>query len=388
MEDIKIGLIVAPDMPEKLTYKCIDALQQQLKNSLPDIKFDFDIEGDSVTGSAEYVHECIDYAYRRKNENNWDFSVCVTDLPSFSNSKAVLSDVSTTNQTALISLPSLGIYRLKHKFVNALSEIIYYLYSISNNASAELKFSNLSISNIKQVDPNDHNSTDERFVLNSTIIGGIKAVLGMTYANQPWKAIGAFKKIISLGFATGTYVAIFSTPWQLSIYFSILRFIILMFIAVIGMVSWLIYSHHFWEKPSSKSQRKYRYAYNLTTFTTLISLTVFNYIILFLFLFISVMLFVPDNLFQLWGKADGEHSITNYLRLTWFITSVGLLAGALGSVLEGDEKMKELTYSSRQYARSQKIDEQLEKEEASSNYKEREEQHAGQVQSHKEGSKQ
>lgn len=100
------------------------------------------------------------------------------------------------------------------------------------------------------------------------------------------------------------------------------------------------------------------------------------------------MLFVPDNLFQLWGKADGDNSFLNYLRLTWFITSVGLLAGALGSVLEGDEKMKELTYSSRQFARSQKIDEQLEKEEASSNYKEREEQHEGQVQSHKEGSKQ
>jgi hypothetical protein len=64
VEDIKIGLIVAPDMPEKLTYKCLDALQQQLKNSLPNIKFDFDIEADSVTGSAEYVHECIDYAYQ------------------------------------------------------------------------------------------------------------------------------------------------------------------------------------------------------------------------------------------------------------------------------------------------------------------------------------
>ena len=43
----------------------------------------------------------------------------------------------------------------------------------------------------------------------------IETVLGMTYANQPWKAIGAFKKIISLGFATGTYVSIFSTPWQI-----------------------------------------------------------------------------------------------------------------------------------------------------------------------------
>ncbi|KYH13647.1 hypothetical protein [Staphylococcus kloosii] len=173
MKTINIGLIVAPGMPEKLTNKCLDALQQHIKSLLPNIDCNFEIEGDSVTGSAEYVHECIDYAYRRKNENNWDFSVCVTDLPSFSNSKAVLSDVSTTNQTALISLPSLGIYRLKHKFVNALSEIIYYLYSISNNASVELKFSNLSISNIKQVEPNDHNSTDERFVLNSTIIGGI-----------------------------------------------------------------------------------------------------------------------------------------------------------------------------------------------------------------------
>jgi len=388
VEDIKIGLIVAPDMPEKLTYKCLDALQQQLKKLLPDIDCVFDIETDSVTGSAEYVHECIDYAYRLKNEKKWDFSICITDLPSFSNSKAVLADVSTDNQTALISIPPLGVYRLKHKFVHALSDIVYYLYNVSINDATELTFNHLAVGNIKQVDPKDHNSTNERYILNSTIIGSIKTVLGMTYANQPWKAIGAFKKIISLGFATGTYVSIFPTPWKLSIDFSILRFIILMFIAVIGMVAWLIYSHHFWEKPSTKSQRKYRYVYNLTTLMTLISLTVFNYIILFLFLFISVMLFVPDELFQLWGQADGDTSFSNYLRLTWFITSVGLLAGALGSVLEGDEKMKELTYSSRQFVRSQKIDERLKKEEASSSYKEREDQHDGQVQSHKEGSKQ
>ena len=60
-------------------------------------------------------------------------------------------------------------------------------------------------------------------------------------ANEPWKNI-LISKIISVAFATGTYVSIFSMPWELSIQYSIVRFIILMLIAILGM-TWLLYAH-------------------------------------------------------------------------------------------------------------------------------------------------
>ncbi|WP_251276940.1 hypothetical protein, partial [Enterobacter hormaechei] len=81
------------------------------------------------------------------------------------------------------------------------------------------------------------------------------------------------KKIISVSFATGTYIAIFSTPWDISLDYSYWRYILLMLLSVLGMVGWLIYSYKLWERPSANTQKLYRFIYNIKTFTTLLTIT-------------------------------------------------------------------------------------------------------------------
>lgn len=386
MGNVKVGLIVAPNMPERLTTRYLKNIQNRVKEAIIGVNFEFEIESNMVVGSAEHVNQYMDYTYERKQKKEWDYSISVTDLPSFSNNKTVLSDISFQNKTAMISLPALGIYRLKHKLCSALVDILYYLYmesetEITNNPP----FQKLSSTQVKGVTPSEdaNTRTDQRFIYNSTLVGSMKTITGMTFANEPWKAVTSFKKIIALGTATGTYISIFSTPWQLSVAYDWPRFILLMLLSLIGIVGWLIYAHNFWEKPSTKNQKKYRYLYNLTTLLTMIYLTFLSYIILFFLLLTSIVLFVPDNLFESWGHASESHSISNYLRLSWFIASAGLLAGALGSVMEGETKMKKITYTTRQMDRSQEIQRQLEKEEAEDD-ETREEKHEGQTQTHKE----
>ena len=71
-------------------------------------------------------------------------------------------------------------------------------------------------------------------------------------------------KIISVSFATGTYISIFSTPWDISLDYDYWRFILLMFMSIFGMVGWLIYSYNLWERKNPKTQKLYRYIYNFT----------------------------------------------------------------------------------------------------------------------------
>ena len=149
-------------------------------------------------------------------------------------------------------------------------------------------------------------------------------------------------KIISVAFATGTYVSIFSMPWELSIQYSIVRFIILMLIAILGMTGWLLYAHQLIERKTAKSQRVYRYIYNFTTIFTLFIITLLNYIILYLLLAISVSLFVPPSLFNQWTSAHPHFTFINYVKLVWFVSSLGLLAGAMGSTVENEEKIVRL----------------------------------------------
>ena len=45
---------------------------------------------------------------KMKDKHDWDFVVCITDLPSISGNKVVISDFNNDKQVAMLSLPSLG----------------------------------------------------------------------------------------------------------------------------------------------------------------------------------------------------------------------------------------------------------------------------------------
>src|SRR5690625_1135092 len=84
-----------------------------------------------------------------------------------------------------------------------------------------------------------------------------------------------------LAFGPGIYITIFPTPWELSTIYSVPRFILLTSFAVLGMVTWIIFAHNLWEKPTKKGDVRLRKLYNYTTITTLLVIILINYTVLF-----------------------------------------------------------------------------------------------------------
>src|SRR5699024_734752 len=218
-------------------------------------------------------------------------------------------------------------------------------------------------SKVMRVEPEEDAETDIRFVLNSKIIGWLRILSGMVFANRPWRAIGALKKMLTLAFATGIYISIFSTTCQLSVSYTPKRFIALMILSMLGMVVWIIFAHHLWEKPTSKSQSQYRRLYNVTTVITLFVITFINYLVLFILFLLSISLFVPEGIFDEVINEGADESIENYLRLAWLTTSLSILVGAVGATVEKEEKIREVTYSYRQRNRYYEIEKQDERDE-------------------------
>lgn len=58
----------------------------------------------------------------------------------------------------------------------------------------------------------------------------------------------SFKRVIGLAFATGCYMLIFNTLWQLSELYSLIRFLTLMFTAMTAIVTLVIFAHNLWER--------------------------------------------------------------------------------------------------------------------------------------------
>ncbi|AYX90697.1 MULTISPECIES: hypothetical protein [Staphylococcus] len=366
--NLSIGLIPSPDMPHKLINKIYSELPKDFTKHVDNgVEWQFEIHVASMIGTAEHMDKVLDIASNMKQQKNWDYTICITDLPNFSKNKSALCDIDFDTKTALLSLPALGNFKLKEKLRQCLIFIIEYLHSSGRNKNT-LNFKHFKLTQFKEVIPKDNNENyRSRIIAKSTFLGWLHLICGMTFANEPWSAIFDFKKIISVSFATGTYIAIFSTPWDISLDYSYWRYILLMLLSVLGMVGWLIYSYKLWERPSANTQKLYRFIYNITTFTTLLTITFLNFIVLYILLSLSTILFVPPELFSNWTSLNSEHpTILNYINLIWFITSLGILAGAMGSTVENAEKIKRVTYSFRQYYRSKSLEQ--EDEDSSSAY--------------------
>lgn len=364
----KVGLIPSPDLPAKIINQIADQLKISFEKQISSqIDWDIEVKVGIFVGAAEYVNETMKKVIELKETYGWDYAISITDLPSFSEGKAVIADVSTTNHVGIISLPSFGAFPLKKRISKAITLITELLYK-HNEATVEKEVTTqinrrFSLSKVMQVDPEEDAETDIRFVLNSKIIGWLRILSGMVFANRPWRAIGTFKKMLTLAFATGIYISIFSTPWQLSVSYTPSRFISLMMLSMIGMVIWIIFAHHLWEKPTSKSQSQYRRLYNVTTVITLFVITLINYFLLFILFLLSISLFVPEGIFDAVTNEGADESIEDYLRLAWLTASLSLLVGAVGATVEKEEKIREVTYSYRQKNRYYEIEKQDESDE-------------------------
>ncbi|MBO1199864.1 5,10-methylene-tetrahydrofolate dehydrogenase [Staphylococcus simiae] len=349
----RIGIISSPGVAHRYAERIIPKVKRKL-NQLQNDDWHFEVVVDMMIGTAEDIDKGMDKIANIKANKQWDFAIGIIDLPNISDGQIVVSDVNHSRATAYISLPSLGFLNITHKLTKMISSLMTQF--VNNESDHHLKIHPLAY--IKKVqDTTQNNDSQYRYINATFIIAWIQLICGLTRANEPWKAITNFKKIISVAFATGTYVAIFSMPWQLSVIYSPIRFIILMIIAIVGMSCWLLYAHQLFERQTSDSQKIYRTIYNITTLLTLMVITFISYAILYILLSISVTLFVPNRLFNAWTTATSAHTFSNYLKLIWFVSSLGLLAGAMGSTVESEEKVRRLTYSYRQYYRYKQAEE-------------------------------
>ncbi|GAA0440793.1 hypothetical protein GCM10008983_17330 [Lentibacillus halophilus] len=392
MTSLTIGLIPSPDVPanivEKLTGQLVNDLQNQVSQ---DIDWQIETTVDPLAGAAEYINDVLEKAVRIKKQHDWDYAICLTDLPSFSGRKVVTTDVSIQRGTALMSLPSFGAFPLKKRIRKALTFIIEFLYHNGQGDQSKKTASSIKrlkrrflLSKIRRVIPQEGASTDTRFILQSRLFGWMRVLSGMTFANRPWLALASFKKVLTLAFATGTYISIFSTPWQLSVAYSPLRFIVLMLLSMVGMVTWIIFAHNLWEKSSSKGQNQYRILYNITTVLTLTSIAVIHYVVLYAAFMLSISLFVPQNLFEAWTKVNADDSIQYFMRLAWLTTSLGMLAGAVGATAEKEENIRHITYSYRQLTRYYEIEQDNPESESSGREDSQQKSYEGTQQSHRE----
>lgn len=381
MDNIKLGLIPSPDLPADITSRFIDELPEFLRYTVNDtIEWETQIVIDPLVGTAEHIKQVINKSIQLKEKNNWDYVICLTDLPYFNDKHVVIADLNVEHNVAFVSIPAFGTLPMKRRIKNIIAYILNdleksniekiveqdYNNTVSTSIRRKITFKEFEHTNNKSNEDDKDNFTQEdtedkshvKYVIKSKWLGHIRLLAGMTFANRPWSALISFKKIIMLAFGTGVYITLFPTPWELSTIYSLPRFVTLMAFAILSMVTWLIFAHQLWEKPTHRGDVRLRKLYNYTTVSTLFIISVFNYIVLYCLFLVAISIFVPAELFEAVTDVDNDASLVYYFQLTWLITSLGTLAGSIGATSEDESKIRQITYSYRQINRSYEIEEE------------------------------
>ncbi|WP_342594120.1 hypothetical protein AAGT95_13515 [Salinicola lusitanus] len=382
---LRLGLVPAPELPERVAGLIADELSELLGRHTDD-RHQWRVEcvTDALIGAEDSTDNVIDQAERIKRDHGWHYVVCITDLPLFRDDRLTLAEASENLGVAIISQPALGISPLRRRLREAILHLVNEMHhgsdgeererqqqhleqgrearersGIRNRNSRELMGWRLSerLVPIQRITPSDEHEkhVDVRFVSAAKWRGYAKLLGGMVRANRPWTILPAFRRIVAVAFATGAYGLIFPSLWKLSAAYEFYRFVILMIAAMAAMVTWLILDHGLWEPRRYSGSNRLTGFYNLTTVLTLTAGVACYYVILFALFLAAVILFVPADLLE--TTVGQSINWLNFPALAWLAASVATVAGALGSSLESDETIRSATYGYRQQLRQRKVKE-------------------------------
>ena len=219
---VTLGLIPAPDIPEKIAEELASELPDLLSSRVDGgVSWDVAVVVDPLTGTDREAPEILDECREKMLSEGWDLALCLTDLPVYRGGRLVAADVSSERGVAGLSLPAMGALRLRPRSREATLRLAQELYEKVHEpeADATLKRSPRStgfVGPFRRVDPPDEDmaamDVDARFAATGPL-GHIGLWSGMVLANRPWRMLPAFKGAIAAAFATGAYALVITTLW-------------------------------------------------------------------------------------------------------------------------------------------------------------------------------
>lgn len=375
-----LGLIPAPEQPTAIADSLVEQLPELLSDYVDD-RYDWDVQAvtDPLTGAMEDSGSIIDKTEEYKRQREWDYVICITDLPIYKEQRYMVAEASMARRSAIISLPAFGATGIRQRLRESILQLVNEMHHGSSEAARERQERHTERSDKvnddlrgegarklmgnrlfeslvpvhRETPEHAEGNIDVRFVTHSRFGGSLRILAGMVRANRPWTVFPAFRSVIAVAFATGAYGLIFPTFWKLNDSYGGSRLVILMLTAMVAMVIWIMLAHGLWEPLRKASSRHIARLYNMVTVMTLSSAVVFYYGVLYLMFLFAVYLFVPASL--LMQNLGHEVGLADYLSLAWLASSLATLAGALGAGLEDDETVLNATYGYRQRRRNRQM---------------------------------
>lgn len=301
-------------------------------------------------------------------EHRWDAVVLVTDLPRRAESLPILADYSTHRAVGMLSVPALGALWTRVRALRGVSHVVAEHLN-PRRTRQERAGDEDHEERSSPGHPTDHESERARRIkaplahITSTqdeidehmalvgVRGRVRLFAGMVRANRPWRLLPSLSPAMAGAAAGAAFGVFYSNIWLLADAFSTWRSILMSVLAIAAMIMWLITDNNLWERPSELGSHERAVVANTATVATISLAVVYMYLLLFAATLAAAYVAIPAS--HMASQVGHPAGFTDYVGLAWLATSMGTIAGALGSGLADEENVKQAVYSRREYQRRQ-----------------------------------
>ncbi|GGV26713.1 hypothetical protein GCM10010260_78960 [Streptomyces filipinensis] len=350
-----VALLADPDAPTEIAQRMAPMLPDRLADrSGQGRRFDVEVVSEPFTAGTEDLSTLTRRIMDRGRAESWDIVVALTDLPLHSHGRKLVVDLSHEHGLALLSLPSLGGFRLQTRTRQAVEEAVLSLAGLqAEGPPGSQPLRGPFTGRLAPVHPGqigEEEIADLRYVVSGPR-GYLRVLGGMVRANRPWRLVPGLSKALAAALATGAVATVNSTIWSLATYLSTPRLVIAMVGSVALMTGWLIVDANLWHRTDevSPEARKRAALYNASTIVTVGIGVIVCYVGLMVINLVWALFILNARAFV--SVTRTPLHVTEYWTLAWFVASVATVGGALGSGLESDEAIRAAAYSKREQER-------------------------------------
>lgn len=365
---LRLGVVADPGLPSKIA-EAIGA--QRLEALLPQrvtdtVQWHVQVAHEELPLDEDGTLPLLDEAARRMPESEWDLLVYLTDLPRALDGPPVVADLSTRNGVALISLPAIGGLRLRRHVTETLLYLVRRMYrpeggeqresaraAAAAQAVARSRRGRLLRRPGEWASPVREEHAPQADIETSLVLIGMRGrarlLFGMVRNNRPWRLVPHLASATAAAAATAAFGIFYSSIWNMADALAPARLALITVLAISAMVAWLLFYNHLWDPPAGSRNRQEAVLYNASTLLTLTIGVSCMYMLLYVAALGTAFVVIDSSYLssQLSHPADAF----SYAKLVWLATSMGIVAGALGSSLDTEEAVRQATYSARERER-------------------------------------
>lgn len=352
---VVVGLVADPGLSTKIANRLTAELPEALSQQVSDqVAWCVRISGAAIALDEDGEIPLVESAGETMPREGWDVMVCLTDLPQRVHTSPLIGCYSSVHGAAQVSLPANGWLRLRHAVRDTIVRLVDEISGESLDADRMARdpytFPRRPtelISPVRYV-PSMREGIDACLTLTGAR-GKMRLLFGMVRTNRPWRLVPGLSSATAAAAAGGAFGIFFSNVWHLADALSSTRLALINVFVVSAMVIWLILYNGLWERTIGRGPRDPRRLaalYNAATVLTLFLGVACMYVVLFGIILLGALAVISGEYLQ--STLGHPVGLGDYASLVWLSSSMGTLAGALGSGLESEDAVRRATYSKRE----------------------------------------